>query len=547
MIKQKILKLAKTLNIFTIDDLAILEEKEEAILLELKELIKEEIIYSNNGNYSLIAKRQTIIQKKSNQIKSFQFVKDAKIEKMPGYDEFVNVPEMDQKVVFKLIIILNACSGLIGNRLKRFLEKWNMENPKYKTSYSTVYFARRNFKEKGLMGLISNYRNNSRYFNSRWKDKKRKRHLIIRFAELYLSDKNLTKEECLIKTVKENFNDNYFEEIVLSEKELFIETVKKYYSEEEIQFFRKNKEEKLSINPELELLFDKAVEKYLKFIEPQKEKDKLRKLKTSIQNKLIPAFKNYRLYEINFEVINNFIKKEQTVISSKISINITIMHLRSVLKYFYPDYCDFKQIRINTENKNNPENKIKIKVLNYDEIKLLLIKIHEIDPDLYPITLTILTTGISIGEATALIWDDIDFSKKQIHINKILSNKKISYSTHLSHRIIDCPTCLLEVLKEYKTKQAIQSNIVFPNKKGGYSYSARLYCHKLAFITNLMGLKNFSFLSLRNTYISILIQRGMPLNHIQKLVGYSQIKSIVSIFEHLIPKKPLDEVFSFIE
>lgn len=188
-----------------------------------------------------------------------------------------------------------------------------------------------------------------------------------------------------------------------------------------------------------------------------------------------------------------------------------------------------------------------VKILSVNKIIQLLKTVKKNYPEIYHIILTILTTGMFMGEALALTWDDVAFSTNEITINKTLLYNKPSYYSPASSRKVDCPKYLMEVLREHKKNQNTKSNIVFSNKNGRYVLAGYSYYKKFSNILNLIGLKGYSISDLRDTYIFILIQSGMPLNHIQKLVGHVDLNSITTRFKHLIIKKPLDEVFSFLK
>lgn len=71
-------------------------------------------------------------------------------------------------------------------------------------------------------------------------------------------------------------------------------------------------------------------------------------------------------------------------------------------------------------------------------------------------------TGMRIGEATALQWDDIDFEEGTVRINKTLwlrSYTNYSFSTpktKASNRTIPLDAKTLELLSDWKKAQALE-------------------------------------------------------------------------------------------
>ncbi len=82
-------------------------------------------------------------------------------------------------------------------------------------------------------------------------------------------------------------------------------------------------------------------------------------------------------------------------------------------------------------------------------------------PHMYPIIMTLAYTGCRISEATALQWDDVDFSEKTIRINKDIfftNELRREYvfqtpKTKKSNRTLKVSKILIETLQEYRRWQ----------------------------------------------------------------------------------------------
>jgi integrase len=84
----------------------------------------------------------------------------------------------------------------------------------------------------------------------------------------------------------------------------------------------------------------------------------------------------------------------------------------------------------------------------------------------YPILMMILYTGMRMGEALALLWDDIDFDNKIIRVYKALEFRNSQPEekgpkSEKGYRDIPIPEELFDYLTEYK--KSINSDYVFPN------------------------------------------------------------------------------------
>lgn len=84
----------------------------------------------------------------------------------------------------------------------------------------------------------------------------------------------------------------------------------------------------------------------------------------------------------------------------------------------------------------------------------------------YPILMMILYTGMRMGEALALLWEDIDFENRIIRVYKAVEFRKSQPEekgpkTEKGYRDIPIPEELFDYLTEYK--KSINSDYVFPN------------------------------------------------------------------------------------
>lgn len=173
--------------------------------------------------------------------------------------------------------------------------------------------------------------------------------------------------------------------------------------------------------------------------------------------------------------------------------------------------------------------------------------------------LTALYTGMRRGELLALTWNDINFDKGYIDVNKTMSlvsevseegrgdNKIIVQTpkTRGSIRKVDIPVTLANILRKYKIKQAEsilksngryeKNNLVFCNKNGKYlapSYVTRKL--KKTLIDNGMEARRFH--DLRHTYATRLFELDENPKTVQTLLGHSNIGTTLNTYTHVLDK-----------
>lgn len=168
-------------------------------------------------------------------------------------------------------------------------------------------------------------------------------------------------------------------------------------------------------------------------------------------------------------------------------------------------------------------NHITPRFLSEAEIKTLL---ESSDEWLYPIFYTFLNTGMRKSELLNLEWSDVDFGRKKITIRV-----KDNWQPKTSEREIPINNGLLELLQKHKenTKKGVY---VFHNVKGDRIGKSTLR-KRLMVLTKKCGFPDVTKLhSLRHTFASHLVMKGVDLPTVKKLMGHSKIETTM-IYAHL--------------
>jgi len=176
---------------------------------------------------------------------------------------------------------------------------------------------------------------------------------------------------------------------------------------------------------------------------------------------------------------------------------------------------------------------------------------EENNPKVYTVFRLLAYSGMRKGEALALQWKDIDFTKSEIRINKALAkgkNSKLYLKTTKTGttRTIKMDMETMKILalwkkqqqKEYLTlgfntlnnEQLVVSNeintFVQPTKTRKW----------LVRILEKYNLKPITTHGLRHTHCSLLFEAGASLKEVQDRLGHSDIKTTMDIYTHLTPE-----------
>ncbi|MGG6839429.1 UNVERIFIED_CONTAM: tyrosine-type recombinase/integrase [Streptococcus canis] len=160
-------------------------------------------------------------------------------------------------------------------------------------------------------------------------------------------------------------------------------------------------------------------------------------------------------------------------------------------------------------------------------------------------------TGMRLGEALALTWNDIEFTTQTIHITKsIYISKGISYlsttKTKAGMRRITIHKKLNDELKEWKkTQYKLLNNFIigdinelqlFQNSPMGITKNAteKLYKKILKRDPNIKRIRIHDF---RHSHASLLINQGEDYLVVKERLGHASITTTIDTYSHLYPSK----------
>lgn len=200
--------------------------------------------------------------------------------------------------------------------------------------------------------------------------------------------------------------------------------------------------------------------------------------------------------------------------------------------------------KVGTFKNTRTTNKQNIIIWQKEEVTRFLLS-FDLDTDYtyYAFFATEIYTGMRNCEAFALTWNDIDFIKKTIDINKSLTQKIKGTRAYIgntknitSKRIIDIPDVLYTILLEQYHRDSIlnefdKSWFVFGNTlpiaETTMNEKRKKYC-------KLANVPIISCHKIRHTHISHLIANGANPLSVAKRVGHASTKMTLDIYGHSI-------------
>jgi integrase len=194
--------------------------------------------------------------------------------------------------------------------------------------------------------------------------------------------------------------------------------------------------------------------------------------------------------------------------------------------------------------------KQKVRFITDQELEKLLHRL--LDSRYLPVVGLVLQTGLRRGEALGLAWDDVDLEKKALHVRFTLDAKgrRGEPKTSRSVRIIDLNSKALNLLRELRVKQnqdrlrlgqlynSDSWNPVFRGSSGR-AMSAREFLRAVQRAAKAAGLEAdaskepVGIHTLRHYVASKLLESGVEMYVVSRILGHESIKTTVDIYGHL--------------
>ncbi len=187
--------------------------------------------------------------------------------------------------------------------------------------------------------------------------------------------------------------------------------------------------------------------------------------------------------------------------------------------------------------------KDQLDIFTAEELRNLLTTCQGHFPESRPLVLTLARTGMRIGEASALAWEDVDLARGFLLVRRGYSKRRMSTPKSGKGRCVDMSQQLRATLAEYQNSRTIQATVdgktLSPWVFGGLDgkpmdyegWTRRVWTPLLT----LAGLRLRGPHQFRHTYASLLLMAGESPAYVQRQLGHASIKMTVDLYGHWIP------------
>jgi integrase len=184
-----------------------------------------------------------------------------------------------------------------------------------------------------------------------------------------------------------------------------------------------------------------------------------------------------------------------------------------------------------------------IEVFTPEELATLLDVAARDWPDYHPFLLCLARTGMRLGEAMALRWEDIEWRARVILIRRTTRRGSTSVTKNGKARRVDMSPQLGDALQGWQTLCEAEAAVAGRDPSPWVFPALRTVPHADTNIRRVWRriltraqLRYRKVHTLRHTFASLLIQAGEPITYIQTQLGHHSAAFTLTVYGHFVPR-----------
>ena len=189
----------------------------------------------------------------------------------------------------------------------------------------------------------------------------------------------------------------------------------------------------------------------------------------------------------------------------------------------------------------------KIKAMDKQQRHLFLSTARTHRPRFYPLFFAMAGTGMRLGEALALQWDDLELHKREIKIERSLSEHAEEDETDTPKSGCGWPVDLSQALVDTLTRHETNCKAaalklgrplprwVFYTQAGTALDATNVRRIMRSILKHAKLPTHFTPHSLRHSYASLMLQQGESLKYVQRQLGHSSIQLTADTYGDWLP------------
>lgn len=167
----------------------------------------------------------------------------------------------------------------------------------------------------------------------------------------------------------------------------------------------------------------------------------------------------------------------------------------------------------------------------------------------------LLYTGLRLGEALALKWSDINFDKRTVNVARTVVYVKDRIKNDGSKIIIDQPSTkngssrivylsdmAVNALEDLKNQMGYNPDgYIMQTKNNTIIYPADAY-KIFQRILKRADIEQCGIHALRHSFVSLMINNGVPVTMVSRMVGHSDVGITMKIYTHLLEETQIESM-----
>lgn len=264
---------------------------------------------------------------------------------------------------------------------------------------------------------------------------------------------------------------------------------------------------------------------------------------------LLPALGAWRVQRLDKGGIKGFLADKVACGFARNSVRIMHATLRAMLRAAVDDGV----VTIDPAEKNGRQLHLipskagrqeEIKAMTRDQRQRFLTTAAREAPRYYPLFFTLAGTGLRLGEALALQWEDVDGFGRELRVTRSLSRGQLGTPKAGHGRTVDLSQVLAETLGQLEQARTRESLLLgWPTRppwvfctRAGTPMDESKVRRAMRFVLKQATLPlHFSPHCLRHTYASLMLQQGEALTYVQRQLGHASINLTADTYGKWLP------------
>ncbi len=289
-----------------------------------------------------------------------------------------------------------------------------------------------------------------------------------------------------------------------------------------------------------------------------------------INNHLVPQIGEYRLSEINTNLLQEFFNnrmdfggKKCGPLSPKTLHNMKLMLHKSLkkaveLELLQRNYAEF--VELPRQSKPN------MRVLDLAEQRQLVTTLRHTNEKLYIGAMISLATGLRLGEVLGLKWSDIDYNNSMLHIRRTVNRLCTIDGDTKTEIVVGTPKSdssvrdipfnynVQKYFEEYYTrslkilgKRKLKSDDFVLSLRYGHPVEPKTMQSAFKRIVSEAKISDTNFHALRHTFATRAIEKGVDVKTLSVLLGHADISTTLNRYAHVLDdqkRKTMDILLS---